>query len=263
MKFPYFSAPKPRFLGHRGAAGHAPENTLLSFETAAPYVAYLETDAWLTRDGVPVFLHDQSLSRTCGVDQKISELTWNEVQSFDAAHTFSIDGGTSFPHRGRGHKIPSVESILKRFPEKFFNIELKDSRPEAASKLIETLRKCDALDRVLLAAEHDHVMQRLRAEKPDIVPTSAAFGEVHAFLMWLLKGAPRGEYATEAAAFQIPHVWESHDLAKPEMIGALHQMGIEVHYWTINDPALVEKLLAAGADGIVTDFPELAADFLP
>jgi len=263
MKAPYFAPQKPRFLGHRGAAGHAPENTLLSFETAAKHVDYLETDAWLSKDGTPVFLHDESLLRTCGIDRKISELNCKDLQNLDAAHGFSLDGGKSFPLRGQGHKVPSVESIVKSFPDKFFNIELKDPRPGASEALIETLSKCHALDRVLLAAENDSIMQSLRASKPAHVPTSASYGEVFAFLKWIQSGAPKGAYTCEAQAFQIPNQWEAFDLAKPEMIAQLHAMGIEVHYWTINDKALITQLLAAGADGIVTDFPELARDFRP
>jgi glycerophosphoryl diester phosphodiesterase len=72
---------------------------------------------------------------------------------------------------------------------------------------------------------------------------------------------PANGFQCAAQAFQIPHEWEGQDLARPEMIALLHQMGIEVHYWTINDTDLIKKLLAAGADGIVTDFPELARDF--
>jgi len=261
MKFPYFSLPRPRFLGHRGAAGHAPENTLHSFEVAARQLMYLETDAWLTRDGVPVFLHDESLARTCGVDKKISDLSWNEVQEFDAGYTFTLDGGKTFPFRGQGHRIPSVEDVLQEFPDKFFNIEIKDAHPEAPTKLLEVMDISDAMERVLLAAEHDSIMQRIRAVKPDIVPTGAAYNEVYSFLMWLGRGAPKGEYSTGAQAFQIPHEWEGRDLATREMIAVLHSMGIEVHYWTINDTATARRLLDQGADGIVTDVPELARDF--
>jgi glycerophosphoryl diester phosphodiesterase len=259
MKSRYFLPPKPRFLGHRGAAGHAPENTLLSFEIGAKHTTYLETDAWLTRDGVPVFLHDESLLRTCGVDKKIGDLTLKELQDIDAGHTFSLDDQT-YPFRAQGLQVPTVESILKKFPDKHFNIELKDSHPEAAAKLLEAIKACDAEDRVLLAAEHDEIMQRVRRIKPAHIPTSGSYGEIYTFLMWLMKGA-QGPYASAAQAFQIPHAWQEHDLGKPEIIGALHTMGLEVHYWTINDPKLAKKLLDAGADGIVTDRPEMAADF--
>lgn len=261
MKFPYFSAPRPRFFGHRGAAGHAPENTLHSFEVAARQLAYIETDAWLTEDGVPVFLHDESLLRTCGVDKKISEVKWTELQDYDAGYTFTLDGGKTYPFRGQDHRVPSVEDILQEFPDKFFNIEIKDAHPDAPKKILEVMAISDALERVLLAAEHDNIMQRIRSVKPKIVPTGAAYNEVYGFLMWLEKGAPRGEYTTGAQAFQIPHEWEGHDLGKPEIIAMLHSMNIEVHYWTINDAATVRRLLDNGADGIVSDLPELARDF--
>jgi glycerophosphoryl diester phosphodiesterase len=261
MTYEYFAAPKPRFLGHRGAAGRAPENTLIGFETAAAHTLYLESDVWLTRDSVPVLLHDESLLRTCGIDRKIGSLSWDELQSIDAGYEFSLDDGKTFPARAQAHRIPSLAEVLKKFSDKFFNLEIKDPRPEAVACVLEQIMVNNAVNRVLLAAENDEIMQRIRSEKPHQIPTSASHGEVYAFLMWLMKGAAEGEYSTAAQAFQIPDRWEAHDLASPQIIGALHAMGVEVHYWTINDPDQIRKLLAAGADGIVTDFPDVARDF--
>jgi glycerophosphoryl diester phosphodiesterase len=138
MSFRYFDSPKPRFLGHRGAAGRAPENTLPSLKIATESTSYIETDTWLTRDGVPVLLHDESLLRTCGVDKKIGDLSLAELEAFDAGYTFTTDGGKSFPFRGQGLRIPTLEKALQEFPQHFFNIEIKDSRPEAVSKVLET-----------------------------------------------------------------------------------------------------------------------------
>jgi glycerophosphoryl diester phosphodiesterase len=261
MTYAYLSHPKPRFLGHRGAAGLAPENTLVSFQTSAAFTRYIETDTWISKDGVAVFHHDESVLRTCGVDRKISELTFSEIQELDAGATFSLDGGKSFPFKGKGHRIPSLEEAMQALPQHCFNIEIKDPHPKAVAQVLKAIEKAQGIDRTLLAAERDEIMLRIRKEKPAAIPTSASYGEVLGFIHWLMSGAKAGAYHCEAQAFQIPYEWNGQDLGKPEIIAALHGMNIEVHYWTVNERHIIERLLKAGADGIVTDFPSFAQDF--
>jgi len=258
--FAYFDQAKPRILGHRGASGLAPENTLPSFELAAAVTDYIETDMWLTIDDVPVFLHDQNLLRTCGADVDIGEVTFEELKQFDAGFTFKAPNQThSF--RDQGILVPSVEEIFKTFPNKKFNIEIKDAKPHAIQKLLEVAASANALDRILIAAEDDTIMKNVRAALHPTIPTSACFGEVFAFLQGMLAGK-LASYSCKANAFQIPDKYETHDLGDAKIIQALHAMGIEAHYWTINDPKRMQELIANGADGIVTDFPGLARDSL-
>jgi len=261
MDYPYFKHPKPRFLGHRGAAGVLPENTLPSFEEAARHTRYIETDTWVSKDGVPVFHHDESALRTCGVDKRIAEMSFAEIQELDAGACMSLDRGKTFPFKGKGFRIPSIEESMNKFPDHHFNIEIKDSHPDAVAHVLKSLEKCHGLERTLLAAEHDEIMKRIRQQKPSSIPTSASYGEVFAFINWLMSGAKAGGYNCQAQAFQIPYEWNGQDLGKAEMIGVLHQLNIEVHYWTVNEKEIIDRLLKAGADGIVTDLPALAKGF--
>jgi glycerophosphoryl diester phosphodiesterase len=255
----YLALPKPRFLAHRGASANYPENTFMALAVAAQHVDYIETDVWMSRDGQVVLQHDESLHRTCGVDRRAAELTLAELQALDAGYLFSPDGGRSFPWRGEGARIITLQDALEKFPKHCFNIEIKDPAPGAVEATLAVLSNCHAEDRVMLAAEKDPIMTKIRQLAPEL-PTSASFGEMFAFLQWL-QGGCQGPFQAAAKAFQIPDTWKGQDLSKPDFINVAHKLGVEVHYWTINDPARIRELLANGADGIVTDRPELASEF--
>jgi glycerophosphoryl diester phosphodiesterase len=255
----YFDLPKPRFLAHRGASERFPENTFVALEAGAQCTDYIETDVWMTRDGQIVLQHDESLARTCGIDKRVSDLTLAELLQVDAGYLYSPDGGRSFPWRGRGVTIYPLREALAAFPTHRFNIEIKDPARGAVEATLAVLREARATERVLLAAEKDPIMAQIRQLAPEI-PTSASYGEMFAFLQWLQAGA-KTEMRPAARAFQIPDIWNGQDLANPALIGAAHQLGIEIHYWTINEPQRIRELLERGADGIVTDRPELATEF--
>jgi glycerophosphoryl diester phosphodiesterase len=109
-----------------------------------------------------------------------------------------------------------------------------------------------------LASEKDQNLARLRQLAPEI-PTSMSMGEVLNFLGWIQQGA-KGSIEINARAIQIPPQHGPVDLAKPELIQLCHALGMEVHYWTINDVSEMRRLLANGADGIVSDRPWLKSE---
>ncbi len=240
MKSQYFALPKPRILAHRGSSSRFPENTLSAFEAALKFSPYLETDLWMTRDRVPVLHHDADLMRSCGVKQRIAELNFQELKDY---RVFSSP-----------LSIPSLEEAIESLPEAFWNIEIKDDQIGTEIEVLRVLQKTGAAERTLIAAEKDEIMRRFRALKSGI-PTSASFGEMAVFLQALQQGRLQ-PLSMDAQAFQIPIQYEKISLASQQLITAAHSLGIEVHYWTVNDPDVAQELLRLGADGIVTDLPE-------
>ena len=112
----YFSRPRPRLFGHRGAAGLAPENTLPSFERAvADGAGYLELDVHATRDGVVVVIHDPTLERTTDGVGPVNAQRYPELCRYDAGFRFSAGG--SEPYRGRGIRVPALEEVLDALEE--------------------------------------------------------------------------------------------------------------------------------------------------
>ncbi len=249
-----FTGRTPRLFGHRGAAGVAPENTLPSFRRALDDgVDVLELDVHATRDGEVVVLHDPTLDRTTDGGGPVAGLTFAELGRLDAGHRFSSDGGRTFPFRGQGVRVPRLADLLRELPDAPLNIEIKPEGAEIIAAVVAMVRA--ARVRVVLAAEHDSIMQAIRRAAPDI-PTSCATGEVAAFIGALQAGA-RPELPDGAVALQIPPSFGEMTLVTAESVAAAHAFGAEVHVWTINDAAEARRLLALGCDGIMSDVPHV------
>ncbi len=254
----YFALPRPRVFGHRGAAGVAPENTLPSFALAVALGAdYLELDVHGTRDGVIVVLHDPTLDRTTDGSGPVAEHTWGQLERLDAGCRFTPDG-TWFPYRGQGVRIPTLESVLRAFPERRFNIEIKQEHPPIVDAVLELVNRTRTTDRVLLAAERDTIMQAIRASTRGCVATSASAHEVAAFIERVVRDQWEG-YAPAWQALQIPPAHAGIELVTATSVGAAHRLGREVHVWTINDAAEMDRLLELGVDGVMSDFPGLVS----
>lgn len=251
----YLTPSKPRFFAHRGASGSFPENTLPAFLAATRAgMPYLELDVWATADAHIVTHHDETLLRLCGDPRRLPELTLAELQRLDAGYTFTLDGGSSYPFRDQGVKIPTLSEVLNACPQSRFNIEIKDPNPEAAAGAVQAIRAAGREADVLLAAEDHQILQRLRPLCPGI-PTSLSFAEAADFFAWLENGC-RDPYRAPGVALQIPEVYGHRQLVTAESIAAAHAVGLEVHVWTVNQTADIQRLLALGVDGIMSDFPE-------
>lgn len=254
MKSRYLEPPRPRLFGHRGASAHYPENTIPAFQAAiAAGAPYLELDVWATRDGVVVAHHDETLLRLCGDPRGISDVTLPELKTLDAGFGFSPDG-LNRPCIGQGITVPTLEEVFAAFPEAFFNIEIKQESPTIEARVLAAIEAAGVADRVLLAAEQDAIMQRLRQHCGPI-PTSFSFGELATFFAWLQEGC-RGDYRPPGVALQIPESWNGRPLVTAETVRAAHALGLEVHVWTVNETDAMERLLAIGVDGLMSDYPE-------
>jgi glycerophosphoryl diester phosphodiesterase len=252
----YFAPPRPRVFGHRGAAGVAPENTLASFALAAPLGAdYLELDVHATSDGTVVVLHDPMLDRTTDGRGPVQEQRWSEIARLDAGYQFTHDG-RAFPYRGQGVSIPALEELLVRFPSHRFNIEIKQAEPCIVDPVLALLERTGSTSRTLLAAEKDDIMARIRSAAAGGMATGMSAGDAVAFFDRLGSGDWDG-YAPPGHALQIPVEFAGMALVSEASLAAAHRLGLEMHVWTINDPAEIERLLDLGVDGVMSDLPGL------
>ncbi|MGH7899980.1 MAG: glycerophosphodiester phosphodiesterase [Candidatus Binatia bacterium] len=248
----YFSRRRPRVFGHRGAAGIAPENTLVSFERAvADGAEFLELDVHASRDDVVVVIHDPTLERTTDGHGPVRALSYAELRRHDAGYRF--ESGGSHPFRGRGVRVPSLEEVLDAFPTIPLNIEIKQGDPPIEPLVARLLAEKGASDRVLLAAEDDSIIKRIRLAAPDVV-TSFSYEEAREFFQRCFAG-DLGGYTPPGRALQVPPRFGDVELASRATIDAAHARGLEMHLWTINDELEMERLLELGADGLMSDFP--------
>jgi glycerophosphoryl diester phosphodiesterase len=258
---PYFDVPRPMILGHRGAAGHAPENTLLSFSRALELGAdAIESDVQVTRDGVPVLMHDAVLERTTDGRGRVEAITLEELRRLDAGHHFTLDDrGTPEPDRksfrGEGLRVPTVEEAFEAFPGARFNLEIKTSANEAVARTVELVAQHGREERTLLAASEDDIRSAIsaaieRAGAP--IATSASIGDVVA----VVQAAVAGEAPpSHIMALQIPTAFGGGPLITEHLLSHAATYGIAVHAWTINAIDEMERLLDLGVHGLVTDFP--------
>ena len=257
---PYFDVDVPTVIGHRGTAGTLPENTLEGFAAALEAGAQiLESDVHVTRDGVPVLLHDPSVSRVTEGSGDVAALDWAEVAALDAGHHFdgAEDETPADPagHRGQGFAIPSLEAAFERFPEARFNLEVKCHDVGAMRTTLDLIARFERADRTLLAAGEDPIMRDLRRELAAHPATPAMGASVGEIVTAVSSALGQGEMPPGVMALQIPAEFGGNRLATPALVDHAHAHGVVVHVWTINDLAEIERLLDIGVDGIVTDHP--------
>ena len=204
---------------------------------------YLETDVHATADGVLIAFHDHRLDRVTDRRGRISELTWDEVRMARIS--------------GR-EPIPLMAEVLAAFPDTRFNIDPKSDT--AVGPLIDLLRASGATDRVGLGSFSDQRLEVLRGALGPGVATSLGPRGVG-----LLVAATRLRVrppAGAAVSAQVPARFGQLRVVTPAFVAAAHSAGLEVHVWTVDDPKQMRVLLDMGADGIMTDRPELLRQVL-
>ena len=253
---PFFDVPRPCAIGHRGAAGELPENTLSSFGRAlARGAAILECDLRASSDGVPIIFHDPVLDRTTDGSGPPEQQPIAVLRRLDAAHRFSAGEAGRTPLRGRGFRIPTFEEALKTFPEAHFNLELKTDDPTLRRETLRIVGDLQRARQVLLTAENAENLHKLRAAAAAVrlpVAFGAAAAEVGGFVQSALAGCapPPGPMA-----LQVPSHFLGSPLVTQPFVEHAHRHGLQVHVWTVNDPAAIHQLLDLGVDGVVSDFP--------
>ena len=238
----YFEPPGPRVFAHRGLALDVPENTIAAFQAAVDVGAdYLETDAHATADGVAVLHHDPDVV-VDGVSHPVRNLTLSQLRQLDL---------------GGGHRVPTLAGALVTFPTARFNIDVKSEQaggPVARAVLAER-----ALDRVLITSFDEARRTRVVDALPGVASSASSERFARAFL-----GARIGAVTVVRSALggircvQIPERHRNVRLVTRRAVKSFHRAGIEVHVWTVNDPADMRRLLDLGVDGIITDRADLA-----
>ena len=237
-------------VGHRGAAASAPENTLPSFRLAVAQGAdALELDVHVTRDGVPVVIHDPDLARTTDRPGAVAALSLAEVQAADAGARFTRDGGRSFPYRGLGVRVPTLAELLAALPRVPLLIELKTVASQAPVRRV--LEAHDAARRVVLASAHDRALDAFRAPPWRTCASGAETARLYfGRLVGRAPGAAR--YAMLSVPLRHRHVLT---IPTPSFIRAARALGAPVHVWTVDDARLARRLWERGVAGVVTNRP--------
>jgi glycerophosphoryl diester phosphodiesterase len=243
----FLSGPLPRIIAHRGLATEAPENTLLAFLRALNAGAtHLETDVHVSADGVAVISHDPDLSRVAGRAVRIEQLTMAELRRIDL---------------GEGQSFVSLADALDALPDVLFNIDIKSD--EAGVPAARAILDARAEHRVLIASFSSRRALLAAALIPDVARSASsrrvALAVLGARLGWktLVLRATSG-----IDAVQLPERYRFVRLVTARSVRGMHEAGVEVHVWTVNDPEAMRRLLDAGVDGLITDRTDVAREVI-
>lgn len=252
----YLSHEHPIRLAHRGSRVLWPQNTMVAFQGAIDLgCRYLETDLHVTADGKVVVFHDDHLEDLTDGSGKVWDGEWARLAALDAAYWFDPDH--DYPLRGTGVGIPLFADVAAIFPDALWNLDLKQRGIE--QMVADEIARLGLEERALIGSFHDSRIRRFRRVTGGRVATSAGPRETAAALAAGRVGRVPGG---PADAFQIPEGVGPLKVAGRRFVDAAHRAGKQVHVWTVNDPADMNRLLDLGVDGIVTDRPDLLNDVL-
>ncbi|MFI6940100.1 glycerophosphodiester phosphodiesterase [Streptomyces sp. NPDC050418] len=233
-RHPYLDAPVPLAFAHRGGAADGLENTEAAFRSAvASGYRYLETDVHATADGKLVAFHDTTLDRVTDADGAIADLTWADVSRA----------------RIGDQPVPLFEDLLEAFPEARWNVDVK-AEP-ALGPLLDLIRRTDSWDRVCVGSfSESRVARAQRLGGPRLATSLGTTGVLALRLRSL--GLP-AKVRRSAVAAQVPETQSGIRVVDRRFVRTAHALGLQVHVWTVNDRARMERLLDLGVDGIMTD----------
>lgn len=219
-------------IGHRGACGHEPENTLRSFRRAMELgVDGVELDVHICASGEPVVIHDETLERTTNGTGRVALKALAELKTFDA---------------GKGERIPTLQEAINLIDRKIrIFIELKDDNAVApVVKLIErSVKKGWKYEQLMIIAFNHHLLLAAKKLNPDI-QTGA-----------LLVGIP-ATYAQCAVDAKAQAINPAVGFVNKAFVDDAHRRGLKVFCWTVNTPVQIAKARQAGVDGIMGDYPD-------
>ncbi len=226
-------------IAHRGASGNAPENTMAAFKKAVALGAnFIETDLQLSRDARFVAIHDATVNRTTNGQGTVHDLTLTELRRLDAGSWF----GSEFA----GERIPTLEEILA-FSKKHdvvFYLEIKPGGSWGGEHaLIGALRESGEIPRAVVISFDAAIVLNLRKIEPTLMTGLLYDGQIENPL-------------EKAGAIGARQLAVRGDLLTPALIAEARRKDLQVVCWTVNHPAHMRLLAAAGVDGIMSDYPD-------
>ena len=228
--------------GHRGASGHAPENTLEAFRLAMDMGADgFELDVHLSRDGELIVIHDETVDRTTDGTGLVRELTLAQLKELDASN-----GMTAY----RGARIPTLGEVfdLIRETRHIVNVEVKTDEwfyPQIEEKCLALAAEKGVEDRVIYSSFNHYTLMKLRRLKPD-VKLGMLFGDIM---------VEPWEYARQLNVDYL-HPMKM-NIYVPGSAEGTKAAGLGINMWTINDEETMLECMKHGA-GIITNYPDIA-----
>ncbi|TGM82103.1 glycerophosphodiester phosphodiesterase [Leptospira mtsangambouensis] len=236
----------PANIGHRGARGLAPENTLVSFLVGAESTRFFELDTMLCASGELVVIHDFTVDRTTDGEGKVSAYKYRDLAELDA--------GSFFDEAFEGEQIPTLSQVIQTLPENtVFDIEMKsegnpEERKALALALVKLIRKWKLSNRIWVSSFDWDLVDLIRKEDPEVLRG-----------LLVEKGDSLNKnYMDYEPDLILPHL----SACSMEFVDELKAKSLLVIPYTTNTEDEWKALLTAGVAGLITDYPDLLATYL-
>lgn len=230
-------------IGHRGAAGTYPENTMVSFMACEKLGADgIELDVQLTKDGEIVVIHDETINRTTNGKGAVQDFTLSEIKQFDASYKFKGQYGKC--------EIPTLKEVFEwaEGNNLSINIELKNDKIEyhgLEERVINLIRSFEMEKRIILSSFNHKSMLKFHLMAPDIQTA-------------VLYNRRKKEPWKIAEDYKASAIHPNFRIISNELIQETLSHHIAVRPYTINDPKVMKRFFEANCTGIITDYPEIA-----
>lgn len=242
-------------IAHRGGPGLNPENTLEAFRNAQRLGAdVVELDIHTSKDGHMVIMHDDDIDRTTNGSGNVRDYTLAELKGFDAGYNWTNDEGKTYPFRGKGIQIPTLEEVISEIKTNII-IEIKQEEPSLIKPLAALIRKHGIEDRIIVASFSNKALIEFRKEMPEVATSTNKSEAVRFFMLNMFHLA--GFYnPSPAVALQVPEFHSGKKVITKRFVNTAKSHGLEVHAWTINEVDDMKRMIEIGVEGIVTDYPD-------
>lgn len=231
-----------KIWAHRGASAYAPENTLASFRKAIEMNADgIELDVHLSKDGELMVGHDERIDRCSNGRGEIQDMTCAELKSYDYSYRFPEYKGETMPTLREVYELIAPTRLT-------VNVELKTTDhdyPGIERKCIDLAEELGMTERVLYSSFNPTSLERVHALNPDL-PTALLYEGVHPEIT---------DYARRS--FWVAVHPEFIDMYRDDAVSQIHDLGRNVHVWTVNEPEDIRRLIDLGVDAIITNKPDL------
>jgi glycerophosphoryl diester phosphodiesterase len=222
-------------IAHRGNSGRYPENTIVAFQSAVDVGAdFIELDVHLSADGEIVVMHDGELGRTCTGEGNIADLEWSYLAQQDA--------GAWMGDEFTGEHIPLLSQVFSDIPLPVM-VEIKPEGEEIVRRTCEVVRNANAQDRVVIASFSDANIQWAEQFMPECERLALRAGSMDRM---------------DSAHIGAPHLPD----ANVTLASTLHAHGRALWVWTVDEPQDIDDVIALGADGIISNWPERVLEAL-
>ncbi|MGD2079452.1 MAG: glycerophosphodiester phosphodiesterase, partial [Chloroflexota bacterium] len=213
--------PRPWVIAHQGGDGLWPGDTMFAFENAADLnVDVLEMDMHSTADDVLVIMHDDTVDRTTDGSGEINNLTLAQLKELDAGYNWSDDEGQSYPYRGQGITVPTLDEVFSAFPDKYLNIEIKQAQPSITEPFCQKIREYDLVDRVFVASFNQETLDEFRQVCPEVATSTGESDGIRLLVpsfVWL-----EAIHSPQAQVVQTPEEYFGMTVLRKRTVDAAH-----------------------------------------